>query len=66
MRVMREEEGRGNILIKYMFGSKEGREEILIKNVFGSQEERRDLKNNLLFYSLNLIKYMKMFVFTSS
>jgi len=42
-------EGRQDILIKYMFGSKEGRGKILIKNVFDSQGKGSDFKINLLF-----------------
>lgn len=44
--------GKGDIAIKYMFGSNNGREEILVKYVFGSQG--RDFKTKLLFYPSNL------------
>jgi len=43
-------EGKGDILIKHVFGSKERRGEILIKNVFGSQGKEKYFKINLLFY----------------
>jgi len=42
-------EGRGEILT-------EGRGESLIKNVFGSQGEGKNFKIILLFHPLNLIK----------